>query len=249
MWRSDVRDHHSSEETIKPLFYLIFAWGRFYIKDKKHLLAFKFDNIMQIGLLQFLRVKLKLHCWFLLKRFCPESFLLLLVSSWSCSTGNMVAPPNDQLRFNQLFQRRISYQRKVIKADKPLQPVELRIFTMGHSGNELLALQHLLLCHEIARTTVSRLLQWRQQTQEEDKSSLDSILSGSSKRHSDHDRQSWQEQTASLCCYEIITQLGANSFCWRGEGQKHWLCHPQVTLETKVRDCWFSPDATDPCRE
>lgn len=161
----------------------------------------------------------------------------------------MVAPPNDQLRFNQLFQRRISYQRKVIKVDKLLQPVESRIFTMGHSGNELLALQHLLVCHEIARTTVSRLLQWRQQTAQEDKSSLDGVLSVSSKRHSDHDRQSWQEQTASLCCYEIITQLGANIFCWRGEGQKHWLCNTQVTLETKVRDCWFSPDATDPCRE
>lgn len=161
----------------------------------------------------------------------------------------MVAPPNDQLRFNQLFQRRISHQRKVIKADKLLQPAESRIFTKGHSGNELLALQHLLFCHEIARTTVSRLLQWRQQTEQEDKSSLDGVLSGSSKRHSDHDRQSWQEQTASLCCYEIITQLGANSFCWRGEGPKHWLRHPRVTLETKGRDCWFSPDATDPRRE
>lgn len=120
---------------------------------------------------------------------------------------------------------------------------------MGHSGNELLTPQHLFVGHEIARTTVSTLLNWRQQKEQEDKSSLNSILSGSSKRHSDHNRQSWQEQTASLCCYEIITQLGANSFCWRGEGQKHWLCHPQVTLETKVRDCWFSPDATDPCRE
>lgn len=132
----------------------------------------------------------------------------------------MVAPPNDQLRFNQLFQRRISYQRKVIKADQLLQPAESRIFTMGHSGNELLALQHLLF-----------------------------RLSSSSKCYSDHDRQRWQEQTASLCCNEIITQLGANSFCWRGEGQKHWRCHPQVTLETKVRDCWCSPDATDPCGE
>lgn len=145
---------------------------------------------MQSGLLQFLRVKLKLHCLFLLKRFGPESFLLFLVSSWSCSTGNMVAPPDDQLRFNQLFQRRISYQRKVIKADKLLQPVESRIFTMGHSGNELLALQHLLVCHEIGRTTVSRLPQRRQQTEQEDKSRLDGVLSGSSKRHSDHDRQS-----------------------------------------------------------
>lgn len=153
MCRSDVRVLQSSEETIKHSFHLIFTW-------EKDLLAFKFINIIRSGLLQFLRVKLKLHCWFLLKRFSPESFLLLLVSSWSCSTGNMVAPPNDQLRFNQLFQRRISYQRKVIKADQLLQPAESRIFTMGHSGNELLALQHLLF-----------------------------RLSSSSKCYSDHDRQ------------------------------------------------------------
>lgn len=104
-------------------------------------------------MLQFLRVKLKLHCWFLLRRFGPESFLLLLVSSWSCSTGNVAAAPNDQLLFKQLFQTRISYQRRVINEDNVLQPVESGVFTTGHTGNEPLAPQQLLVGHEIARTT------------------------------------------------------------------------------------------------
>lgn len=104
-------------------------------------------------MLQFLRVKLKLHCWFLLKRFGPESFLLLLVSSWSCSSGNVAAALKDRLLFSRPFQTRISYQKRVINEDHLLQPVESGVSTTGHSGNELLAAQQLLVCHEIARTT------------------------------------------------------------------------------------------------